>query len=144
MLVHRCEHDLNCMFNLKKKRIHRGSTSVRFHIHSFTFSGHLGQQLVCQFLREVHSLSKAQGSIRPFSAEKVQILAHVSQTDVCQGRGRCFVLRNTNGLGYEYSSHITSRTSTWTLTVLRKLEAMAISGDNETLDFRLLGGKQQR
>lgn len=65
----------------------------------FTFSGHLGQQLVCQFLREVHGFSETQGSIRPFHAEKLQILAHASQTQVCQGRGRCIVLRNTKGLG---------------------------------------------
>lgn len=70
-----------------------------FYIHSFTFSGHLGQQLVSKFLREVNSLSETQGSIRPFYAEKLQILAHVSQTQVCQGRGRCIVLRNTKGLG---------------------------------------------
>lgn len=58
----------------------------------FTFSGHLSQQLVCELLREEHSLSEAQGAIRTLHTETLQVLAHMGQTQVGQSRWRRLIL----------------------------------------------------
>lgn len=54
----------------------------------YTFSGHLGQQLVSQLLWEEHSLSEAQGAIRALHAETLQILAHIGQAQIRESRWR--------------------------------------------------------
>lgn len=63
----------------------------------FTFSGHLGQQLVCQLLWEENSLSEAQRAIGALRTETLQILAHVSQAQICQRRGRRIILGRKQG-----------------------------------------------
>lgn len=58
----------------------------------FTFSGHFGQQLVCQLLREENCVSEAQGTIGTRHAKALQVLAQVSQAKVCQSCGRRIIL----------------------------------------------------
>lgn len=80
----------------KTKQFNKCSLITSSGVDRFTFSGHLGQQLVCKLLREEYSLPEAQGAVGALQAKALQVLAHICETQVSQGRRRRLILKYEN------------------------------------------------